>query len=59
MDTTQMTQEQQEQKLEKIRKYNRDKYANNEKYCQYKKDQAKLKYQKMRELYIKDKQNTI
>jgi len=54
-----MTQEQQEQKLEKIRKYNRDKYANNEKYCQYKKDQAKLKYQKMRELYIKDKQNTI
>ena len=56
MDTTQMTQE---QKLEKIRKYNRDKYANHEKYCQYKKDQAKLKYQKMRELYIKDKQNTI
>jgi hypothetical protein len=56
MDTNQLTQE---EKSEKVRKYNREKYANNEKYCQYKKDQAKLKYQKMRELYSKYKHNII
>jgi len=39
----------------KVADYNRNKYANNPKYTEYKKEQANIKYKKMRQLYEENK----
>ena len=39
----------------KVAAYNRNKYANNPKYTEYKKEQANIKYKKMRQLYEENK----
>jgi len=41
----------------KVAVYNRNKYANNPKYTEYKKEQANIKYKKMRQLYEENKNN--
>jgi len=41
----------------KVAAYNRNKYANNPKYTEYKKEQANIKYKKMRQLYEENKNN--
>jgi len=39
----------------KVALYNKNKYANNPKYTEYKKEQANIKYKKMRQLYEENK----
>jgi len=43
----------------KLAAYNRNKYANNPKYTEYKKEQANIKYKKMRQLYEENKNKPI
>ena len=43
----------------KVALYNRNKYANNPKYTEYKKEQANAKFQKMRKLYEENKTKSI
>ena len=43
----------------KVALYNRNKYANNPKYTEYKKEQANIKYKKMRQYMRKTKTNLI
>jgi len=40
---------------EKVADYNRNKYANNPKYTEYKKEQSNIKYKKMRQLNEENK----
>jgi len=40
---------------EKVADYNRNKYANNTKYTEYKKEQSNIKYKKMRQLNEENK----
>ena len=46
-------------KKKKVADYNRNKYANNPKYTEYKKEQANIKYKKMRQLYEENKNKPI
>ena len=43
----------------KVALYNKNKYANNPKYTEYKKEQANIKYKKMRQLYEENKNKPI
>ena len=46
-------------KKKKVADYNKNKYANNPKYTEYKKEQARIKYKKMRQLYEENKNKPI